>query len=402
MCGLGGMAGPGVSKDDLNWMQDVAYLLGLRGLDSTGIAQGHLYKHRCDVFIDKAAMDVGYWSWYNRWHEKGNKRVMNNVGDNVFMLHTRAATLGTVSNMNAHPHVTKNLIGMHNGTLADKKYIPRDDGTDSALLYADIDERGVETVMKSISEQSAYALVWIDRKRYTLNFLRNDKRPLFCAFNTKRRVFYWASEEWMITAAASRHGIEISEVMYFEPHTHYEMLPEDVRTDDLPDWNETSGLKPEPKPVQVHGAQFPASSVLAKGGKNATADEIAEFEAIFQKGRPSANSSAASAFKIANQNDLKKVVDLVSRPKDTRITGKRSVPDTGSWNSKSPEYKRLHPRPVEHKDCKYCRTELDLVGQFFATACKEEAGKLICEDCTKRIKELKEENNLKTVNSIIM
>lgn len=389
------MVGPGIGKDDMDMYRDLAYVVGLRGTDSTGIIQGTLSKWKCDVFIEKSAMDVAYFLWHHKYTEKGNKRIMTSLNDNVNMLHVRAATLGSVSNYNAHPHVTKHLIGMHNGTLVDNKYQPKDDRTDSEMLFKDIDDRGIEAVVRDMDKNSAYALTWVDRQEHTINIFRNEKRPLYCCFNKKRKVLYWASEGWMLEGCAARNHVEIGEVFYFEPFRLYSFRPEDVLANDLPDWEEFKSFKPRPEAEVVKAVSNPSSVEKPKEKEKKSEGAI---ERLFAS---NSNETALpkATFTFKNSDEIGKVVDLVSRPKPRRV----NVPDTGAWETKSAEYKRLHPRAIKHIECKYCKTDLNLVGQYYASPCKEDGGKtLICADCKARIKQLKEENDLKTVNSIII
>ncbi len=71
MCGICGMAGPGVQNADIGMIQDLAYVVGLRGQDSAGIFQGKSNPNWRDstvpakYFISKGTEDINYQLWAN-------------------------------------------------------------------------------------------------------------------------------------------------------------------------------------------------------------------------------------------------------------------------------------------------------------------------------------------------
>lgn len=115
--------------------------------------------------------------------------------------HCRAATKGHLSASNAHPFVTTNLVGVHNGTITSGITIP-DGETDSQALFESIDRDGlVPTLSKVVG---AYALIWYDNRDGSINFIRNNDRTLFYARRNSSVIV--SSEESMLRFIGDRSG----------------------------------------------------------------------------------------------------------------------------------------------------------------------------------------------------
>lgn len=237
MCGHGGMMGPGINVSDIYMMRDLAYVLGLRGIDGTGVLQGYHSGKKRRYRILKNEHEVGYFLWFNQTSSKeADNKILNDTHDTFMALHVRAATMGAVNAENAHPFEKTNIIGMHNGTLKDDQY--KDSmKTDSEMMFEDMDKRGIENVLRGLSSKSAYAIVAFEKKHFEFVFTREISRPLFYAINKERKVFYWASEARMIQFAASRHGVKLKEITAFEPDHVYRFGPDDIETNREPDWD---------------------------------------------------------------------------------------------------------------------------------------------------------------------
>lgn len=244
MCGLFGQVGPGIQVADLIFLKSLAWVSALRGTDGTGILQAGAYRTHYknlkkfnNYFLEKGQHDISYFTWYHEHHKEGNRKVFGDISDNLYAGHVRAATLGNVSDNNAHPFELENLIGMHNGTLVDSKYMDRSwEKTDSELMFEDMNIRGIVPVLRDLDDKSAYSVVIWDKSDLTINFATNGKRPLKFAINKRRNVLYWASETWMLTGCAARHGIELAGVWEFETDHLYSLRPVDVRSEQFPLW----------------------------------------------------------------------------------------------------------------------------------------------------------------------
>lgn len=334
------MAGPGVQQRDLDFLKDLCYVSALRGKDGTGICQGSSTRSHLSYDIYKTKYEASWAMWDVMNDDKYKKaEFFDTVVDNFFIGHCRAATIGNISDFNAHPFENKNLIGVHNGTLTDPEYRGKDK-TDSELLLEDIGENGIIPVLSRLEKTSAYALVMINKNDRKIYVVRNRKRELFCCWNKKRAVMYWASEPEMIELCAARNGLEIGDIKYFIPEVVYSFMPSDVNSNRTPDWT-TVSIFEEEKPKERK-----AALVIVK-------EEKKEESKNFMKNLVQKSKETQSSLKF------------VSTPKKQGLI--------------------THvPRRIPHTTCCGCGKDLSLVEQFFATKItdpKTNKEELMCTDC---------------------
>lgn len=261
MCGLIGMAGPGIQYWDLDILKDMCQVIPLRGTDGTGIVQGRVrpYGKGIDkLIVEKSQFDMNYFQKYHKFHSEGNRDVLTGVDNNFFAIHVRAATVGKISKDNAHPFDTGSYIGMHNGTLKEGRYIS-DECTDSELLFKDIEERGIKPVLQDLRKDSAYAIVILDKNTGKLHFARNEHRTLYFCYHKTRSVFYWASEGWMLRELLKRKREDIKEdtVWYFQPNAIYTIDPDYLGSKNAKSLDSEVIEKSEKSKTYVHVPQNP-------------------------------------------------------------------------------------------------------------------------------------------------
>lgn len=124
--------------------------------------------------------------------------------------HNRKATKGSINDKNAHPFVVdNNIVLVHNGTFFGDHKHHADTEVDSEALAHTIHKHGddVEAALQTVN--AAYALIWYDVKNKTLNFIRNDMRPLY--WLETKDAWLWASEPSFLLFAATRSNLEIKE-----------------------------------------------------------------------------------------------------------------------------------------------------------------------------------------------
>lgn len=342
MCGLVGMAGAGVTTKDLKMLQDMAYVAGLRGSDSTGVLQGNTVYRKVDYIIEKMDSDISYFTWYQAKAKGGNTRIFDSVTDNFFMVHLRHATRGGITKDNAHPFEKETFIGMHNGTLFDQRY-SSGVKTDSELLFEDIDARGIKPVLSELKDNSnAYALVLFNKETEEISIVKNGERSLYCAFNKDRAVFYWASEAWMITAIAGRLGIEVGPCAYFRDHMIHTFKPTDVNRGKFPTWRVDAFEPFREKGVDYSGVWGDIFDREEK--KNESPKKTGEEE---KEGTGEEKIEDNSPFdtNVFEANKGSNVVPLHSRPK---IRPKVKV-----------------RKESLHKKCVTCSEDMNLVAQHF-------------------------------------
>lgn len=246
MCGLFGMMGPGISQKDVRFIRDLAYTSGLRGTDGTGVLQGVTYKKAKSGFfytVEKLPSEVSFFLWHHARAKEGDRDILDSVTDTFMAGHVRASTRGANTLENTHPFELDELIGMHNGTLMDKKYEHKTK-TDSELLFRDIEEKGPMKVLSLLDKRSAYAIITFNKMTGEFMFARNEHRPLSCTWNEKRKVFYWASESGMLRFCADRQDIEYDKIWSFTTDTIHTFRPYDVEVGKKPNWRLQKILHP--------------------------------------------------------------------------------------------------------------------------------------------------------------
>lgn len=201
MCGIVGMAGPLVAKDEKPF-KVLLMLDWLRGQDSTGVCA--VSKKGEPVTLKVADDPIILLT-----HSDYESTVVGTT-DAIWIGHNRASTIGATTRANAHPFTCDHITGVHNGTLTKESLADLENGltevygTDSETIFAHIAKHGVDATIPKLA--GAWALVWFDYKAQTLNMIRNAERPLYTcelerAVNKAQRCLMWASEYQMITAA---------------------------------------------------------------------------------------------------------------------------------------------------------------------------------------------------------
>lgn len=214
MCGLIGVAGK--SSTAMDKMFRVLLILDtVRGEHSTGV-----------LLVDSHGLTSVHKA-VGAPHELFDSRSYNlNLGwaNNVMLGHNRYATKGVINKRNAHPFEHEHIIGAHNGTLATQYLLDdyKDYAVDSDNLYHHMSINGVQDTVKKLG--GAFALSWYDTEDGTLNFVRNNTRPLYICYSKDFRNVMWASEKWMLQVAADKAQVEIVGLRELPAYKHYSLL----------------------------------------------------------------------------------------------------------------------------------------------------------------------------------
>lgn len=209
MCGLVGIAGFLSLKDEAT-MKRLFMLDFFRGPDSTGLAT---VKTTGDVLVAKLSSHP-----IDLFEMPKFKSALNGGTAKAFIGHNRAATRGGVSTFNAHPFHYGSVVGAHNGTLDYKSTSILEEAVgekypvDSMALISAIDKLGVKAAIELCetgkdSNTGAWSLVWYDQKDDTLNFLRNEHRPMWFAYSKDFKRIFWASDWKMIANATQMQSV---------------------------------------------------------------------------------------------------------------------------------------------------------------------------------------------------
>lgn len=230
MCGIVGVIStlskvksPTYDMSICNAFDDMLWADQLRGIDGTGVMQ--LDKNGGLAVMKTAG------NYEDFKAKKGSSALMNFVDTSVFTIgHNRSATKGVKdTDANAHPFVEGNVALVHNGTLTwvnhkfKHKEVKLD--VDSRAAAKAINELGIHAAVNEMS--GAYAFVWIDKEKLTLNVLRNDQRPL--GFVRTGNYILIASEPSMAIWCASRNGVAFepgTKIQPFEVNQLYTWEPE--------------------------------------------------------------------------------------------------------------------------------------------------------------------------------
>lgn len=199
MCGLIGAAGELSHPIRTQVFKDMMDVCQVRGRDSTGVIK--VDKNLDYTWVKQVGPpNVLYDS---RTYENAIER---GVESSILIAHTRHKTVGDVSIKNAHPFDfdEQGICGVHNGTLQSAYKL---DGyhhqkVDSEVLYNHLAINGPEETFNKT--EGAWACVWWNDKEKTLNFIRNDQRPLWFTWSDDMKMMFWASEVWMFSVIARK------------------------------------------------------------------------------------------------------------------------------------------------------------------------------------------------------
>lgn len=201
MCGIVGVAGTGPASHQMKeFFCQLLHADVIRGHHATGVAAIDTINR--SLVVEKKAIASP--------HFLEEKEIMENLfavkhNFNIYIGHNRWATSGAKDDDdNAHPFIHGDIVGVHNGSLRKQRRLDdhKDFVVDSDNLFYQLNKTGLDdTISKA---DGAYALVWYDRKDNSLNFIRNDERPMAIA-KLSNGYWVWASEIGMLRWLVKRH-----------------------------------------------------------------------------------------------------------------------------------------------------------------------------------------------------
>lgn len=346
MCGICGVLSTNLTAKEVTVFKDLLLMNQWRGTDSTGIMSFSDPNHKTlkrirngepfPVRVFKEAVDA--WSFLDL---KQVDKTLSAYSPNKlgFVGHTRAATVGEVSTLNAHPFVFPNTIGIVNGTVS-KSQIPGEEAyeTDAEAMIALIDEQGEEAALPQlISLPSApFALVYFNRRDNTLNFLRsetnNNTRPLAFIYSEDKKTLLFSSEFTMIDWVTDRHIYKLFRQPTSYWHTKINYLMKIPLADGLFQNIAHKEIKPIPKkPAAVDWSRrsYPESSKRTDyvgGYRGFEPDKRDTF------GRPKPATGMACDFPITDWNNFSSddEADVLALPPPQKPAETSSWPVGGS------------------------------------------------------------------------
>ncbi len=202
MCGLAGVYSFGLNEEQINIAKELTWLSSLRGRDSTGLMGAWRKQGKTTLSSDRAVLPADAYLG-----TPGAKHILGLPKLYMIGAHTRYATVGAVTKLNAHPLTEGEIVGCHNGAADQFKAEALKEGVnDSRLLFRSIGEKGAKKALQELGQDAAYALQWVDLQERTLNFIHNWKRPLAFMFDRDETTLFWASEIAMLELVAKRYG----------------------------------------------------------------------------------------------------------------------------------------------------------------------------------------------------
>lgn len=250
MCGIFGVftdAKWGFSQKQLEVLGQNIIINQFRGVDSTGLFQVDKEGKSDLIKVLGGAHSLFTNEKWGPFQDQIKKNATIVVG------HGRAATRGSVKIENAHPFAKTFETGeilklVHNGTLEQQQDLPD-------FSKFDVDSEWIAEMMVRFGPKEALgkirgamALVWWDEKAKTINFYRNNDRPLHFGtyMGSYEKSFILNSEAHAVRYLAARNGLKSTEkedVYYFPPFTHASLSLNDL----FGGWEKFEKIDP-PKP----------------------------------------------------------------------------------------------------------------------------------------------------------
>lgn len=224
MCGIFGSISDANTGVVDKFIRDSFMAGTVRGSDSSGLA---VIEGGKDILWHKLPVDGCMFVT-----DRAASALITRAGikGNIAIGHNRAATTGSVVLSNAHPFLAadeegRELIGVHNGTLANWKSHKRSSNyaVDSEWALNHILEEGADAFEDF---KGAYCFVWWDSAdRENLNIALNSERPMHVAFCPKDNKMFYASEAGMLGWMLERNLVDFGNKIVRLTSNHWYKFP---------------------------------------------------------------------------------------------------------------------------------------------------------------------------------
>jgi len=219
MCGNVGIINREAYKIDsdrlIKYFTQALFTDTLRGRHGTGISA---VDQEGNIEVYKKAMSAP--DFLDLTH---TKNIVENPA-NIFLCgHNRWATQGSHTDQNTHPFNHDHITMFHNGTLTTVTDLPKGSTfvVDSNAIAHALSIQSVKATLEALD--GAFALVWYDAERESINFARNKERPLWFGKLEDTASFVYASEKEMLTWLSSRNSIKLDKMYELPVGKHIEV-----------------------------------------------------------------------------------------------------------------------------------------------------------------------------------
>jgi predicted glutamine amidotransferase len=208
MCGLVGAITRSNKRADFDlvskFVEQALYCDTLRGAHGTGLLS---VTTQGVVEVHKRALSGPDFLELSK-----TKSMLNSFSNDIFIGHNRFATQGARSNENSHPFSHDHIHLFHNGTLKSHRTLSSRvfDVDSEAIAHLLSESDNVKASLEKI--EGAYSLVWYNEEDDTINFARNEERPMYFGDIADGKGLLFASEGGMVSWLASRNGIKLDKI----------------------------------------------------------------------------------------------------------------------------------------------------------------------------------------------
>jgi hypothetical protein len=213
MCGICGVMSLKLGFGEITRFKDLFTMAQLRGDEGSGMI-GIPHKDKIgpgDVRVKKTTWSSGHLVTTQDFHDviKGDVDIL--VG------HARQPTKGGTKIDMVHPHRSGDIILVHNGTMTSVDHVVvKQTDSDSRMITECLAKHSLQHLVDT--SWGAMCLIWVDRRDQTLNFYRNNERPLIMCEerhsimeNSHIKNVYWSSESGMLHLALGRYSGYVKE-----------------------------------------------------------------------------------------------------------------------------------------------------------------------------------------------
>lgn len=290
--------------------------------------------------------------------------------------HNRYATRGEHSEENAHPFNHKHITMVHNGTINSGLRYPPGVEVDSEALTIALAENGLDIFSKIYG---AFACVWHDADKKTLNIAKNHERPLHMV--KANGDYFFASEEEMLKWIVKRSH---------RNYTNLIITNVPIENNKLYSFNLDQFGEPEVTPLPEKKIyQVPATTHISKiGWRSGECGDFSERETTHKKGETKTKKSNDNLIRF---NIVKKTLQYLGQQELWLYFGK-SLNNEAVWFQSKDDFP-IGETLYEAEIVAYQQNAYDYFGENAMWYKVKPRSILIIDELKELEKELEEEQN---------